>query len=29
MDDGIDVEDVTIVGGFVEGGRGGREVHFG
>jgi hypothetical protein len=29
MDDGVDVEDVAIVGGFVESGRGGREVHCG
>jgi hypothetical protein len=29
MDDGVDVEDVAVVGGFVEGRRGGGEVHFG
>jgi hypothetical protein len=28
MEYGIDIEDVAIVGGFVEGGRGGQEVHF-
>jgi hypothetical protein len=29
MDNSIGIEDVAIVGGFVEGRRGGREVHFG